>query len=509
MNPYDQLEYKSFPFAQSTPAYIFAIAKCFGHPAPGFETARVLEMGCASGGNLIPIAYQFPKANFIGIDYSEKQIEKGKQLIEQIGLDNIRLEHTDLQELDLNQEKFDYIIAHGLFSWVSQGLQKQIFHICQKLLKPEGLAYISYNTYPGWNQMKTIRDMMIYHTRHQKDPIEKLNSSRAIFNIVQEGTSHARNAYSEFLRQEANSIKNIEDYYLYHEHLEQENHPVYFYEFMEVANQYGLSYLGDAVLKVSLQEQQIQGMSKKHAEQITDPIEKEQFLDFLTNRRFRSSILIKSKEQKKSAFKPEHLDNPCLASTLKSVDKLKSAQLLDQSSVVFSTKNLDLKTRHPVSKCLLHVLQQQNKKPVVLNELVEKVSLLTGQPSVKIRNYFFNSFNLLPLLSSGALTIHSLPPDSISTVSQMPKASKVARVQSGYGNEVTNLHHTSVRLNDFDSELLKLLDGKKSKDQLLEHLLEKTLKSRPSKNVSVLKANLLQQMQQSLEKFSQHGLLEA
>ena len=57
---YDRIPYRSLPYPLTRPAHIAAIAQTFGLAVPAVTTARVLEIGCAGGGNIIPLAAAFP-----------------------------------------------------------------------------------------------------------------------------------------------------------------------------------------------------------------------------------------------------------------------------------------------------------------------------------------------------------------------------------------------------------------------------------------------------------------
>ncbi len=115
---YDRVPYKSHPFRQSHPDRLAVIATLHGMSPPPIERARVLELGCASGGNLLPIADQFPEGMFLGLDLSSRQIQDGQRLIERAGLKNVELRHQDILAFDAPPESFDDILCHGVFSWV-------------------------------------------------------------------------------------------------------------------------------------------------------------------------------------------------------------------------------------------------------------------------------------------------------------------------------------------------------------------------------------------------------
>src|SRR5262245_3053502 len=100
------------------------IATLFGMTPPTVPRARVLEIGCGLGANLIPMADGLPEGTFLGIDLSERQVAEGRATIEAVGLTNVELRPMDIRDAGAELGTFDYIIAHGVFSWVSADLQR-------------------------------------------------------------------------------------------------------------------------------------------------------------------------------------------------------------------------------------------------------------------------------------------------------------------------------------------------------------------------------------------------
>ena len=146
---YDELTYKSAAFAQSSPYKLEACATLLGINPPPCKNAKVLEIGCSFGGNLIPFAVNNENARVVGIDLSGEQIRRGKEIVKEIGLSNLELIHGDICEFK-SDEKFDYIIAHGVFSWVPDFVKDAILRVVKENLSQNGVAFISYNVYPGW-----------------------------------------------------------------------------------------------------------------------------------------------------------------------------------------------------------------------------------------------------------------------------------------------------------------------------------------------------------------------
>lgn len=162
---YDEIGYRSFAFSHCSPLRLEAIAVMLGLNSPSTKTARMLEIGCSYGGNLIPFALNHPNAAILGVDLSDEQIRGAQKIVSQIGLKNIEFKQMDICEFSAKDAekygKFDYIIAHGVFSWVPPSVQSAIISLIKNFLSPFGVAYISYNTYPGWKIQDIIRDLML------------------------------------------------------------------------------------------------------------------------------------------------------------------------------------------------------------------------------------------------------------------------------------------------------------------------------------------------------------
>ncbi len=269
---YDKYPYESNALKQTHPKHLFALGQCSGlHPIP-VENARVLELGCASGGNIIPMAFHYPHATFTGLDYSGKQIDIGNLDIKALKLSNITLVHQSILDFNDTNQKFDYILCHGMYSWVEEAVRKQILTICHDNLAENGLAYISYNTYPGWVMGNTLRDMILFATKDLASPEQKIAQTRGLLHILLETLSHDPTPYANLLLNEVNLVLEHSDNQLIHEHLGQAHYPFFFFEFMEHIAQYELAYVCDASF--------FEKLNDTHQER-----------DLLQNRRFRSSLI--------------------------------------------------------------------------------------------------------------------------------------------------------------------------------------------------------------------------
>ena len=167
---YDAVPYQSNPFPQSQPDGLAVAARLFGLQPALPSQANVLELGCASGGSLIPLAARYPDARFLGIDFSTAQVSAAQRQIAALRLTNIRIEQGDITNFSI-AEKFDYILCHGVYSWVPEATRAAILRLCRDGLTNYGVAYISYNTYPGWRLRQVVREAMLFHARARRQPV--------------------------------------------------------------------------------------------------------------------------------------------------------------------------------------------------------------------------------------------------------------------------------------------------------------------------------------------------
>lgn len=143
---YDQLPYDSQFFTSSHPDRMAVMAILHGMTPPDVGSCRVLELGCSNGGNLLGMAQSLPGAQFVGIDLSPLQIANGRAIVAGVGLSNVTLEEASILDVDDAFGTFDYIICHGVYSWVPEEVRRKIFAIFARNLAPNGVAYVSYNT---------------------------------------------------------------------------------------------------------------------------------------------------------------------------------------------------------------------------------------------------------------------------------------------------------------------------------------------------------------------------
>lgn len=315
---YSELGYKSMPFPYTTPATLEAYAALVGISAPNPKTARVLELGATYGGNIISQALFNPDATFVGIELSQEQVEKGNEVIANAGLTNVSLIQSDIASIGSEIGTFDYIIAHGVYSWVDDGVKDALLRLIDEHLAEDGIAYVSYNTYPGWHTMEEVRQLMMFSNRDktQFNHKEKVLHGKTIGSIVGSQIlkyDNLKERNSKFLGA-LRSVMQKDEYYVGHDHLEPNNDPVYFYQFNDHLAAHNLAYLCDADLTLSMVrsfDADIADTLDKLA--LNDHVAQEQYLDFMLDTTFRKSIICKAKHAESVTY---DMGNPELVNSV-------------------------------------------------------------------------------------------------------------------------------------------------------------------------------------------------
>lgn len=467
---YDIVPYDSQPFAQSQPDQTAAMAALFGlSPVPP-ERARVLELGCSAGGNIIPLAVRYPGMKVVGIELSRVEVEQGQRTIAELGLTNIEIRHANILDVVEEDAQYDYIIAHGVFSWVPPQVQNAILRLVGRQLSDDGLAYISYNVYPGWKMREVIREMMLFHAGALADPKLKLQQGRAILDYARKINAND-SAFGKLLAQEADLVMRANDYYLFHDHMEENNHPCYFKDFVQRAGLCGLSYLGEANL-VDMAPQRFGGDVPQTLQMLSNGsiLATEQYMDFFTNRMFRQTLLVKESvgERVNRALTPASVRHLHYTTGLTRQQPVEGAL-----GTYRDNAERMLTVREPVMLAVADALAMASPFTAGVDDMVRLMrerGVGTGQTDEALAEAAGS--HLLTLQLQGLVRAYVTPLRAV-----LPGARPQAFAMARYGarhtapgpNGVRSLvttFHTVAAVSDVQAALIELMDGQRSIDEI-------------------------------------------
>lgn len=477
-NPaYDQVPYESYPFPQSHPDRLATMGRMFGVNAAPIDKCRVLELGCASGGNLVPVAYAFPNSEFVGVDLSQAQVAVGQKMIDGTGLKNVQLKHMSISDIDESLGQFDYIICHGVYSWVPNEVQESILRVIEKNLKDDGIAYVSYNIYPGWHFRGMIRDMMLYHVSQFSDPPTKAAQARALLDFLSQSVPKDGNAFGSMLKDEVELLKNQKDYYLLHDHLEELNEPVYFHEFTRRAASHGLQFLSEIDLGTMLTSQFSQNVMETLNRISNEIVRTEQYMDFIRNRTFRQTLLCKSNIQLNRNLSGRNIMQFYICCNARPSSENMDAKSFNAES--FALPNgITLTTQNPLVKAALHHLGQIFPQSISFEDLYTVASSRLASVSIKDaatveREKDTLAADLLTLYSRNLLILRSCRLPFTVEISDRPHVSDIGRYLAKNGFILTNITHDAVTTDVLGQHIMELCDGTLTQEEVLTSLVER------------------------------------
>ena len=444
-NLYDQVHYETFPRRQTHPDRLAAVARLFGMDAAPIATCRVLEIGCGDGGNLIPMAYYLPGGAFTGIDLAAEPIAAGCAHIDKLGLRNLTLKAADLRDIGPEYGEFDYIIVHGLYSWIPRDIRDRLMAVCRERLAPQGVAFVSYNVLPGRYILQMLRDMMRYHTRHLSDAAPKIEQARGFLRFLRDGRQLSPK-WQALVEEEVKNLLEHRDGSLFHDDLAEVNEPVYFHEFAAHAGRHGLQYLGEAEPHEMFDPvDSLQALNPP----ASDLVEREQYLDFLKARRFRRTLLCRQNIQLR-----RDVDTAAMEAFLFS-----SLPFSIADGVITNQHGSRITIVHAAVERVIRALGDAQPLPVGFEELVPYAGARES-----LREILFG------LMLGGMVNLHVYDFPCEETVTARPVASRLVRHEATCGPQVTSACHTPVKLDEVARHLVCLMDGTRDLEAIARDL---------------------------------------
>ena len=463
-NTYDEVPYPSYPYSFTHPDHLSTIAWLLGLDVPR-KPYRVLELGCASGGNLIPMAAWNPECQFMGIDLSGAQISQGNRLLQQLGLRNITLQQASILDFDLTPASFDFIICHGVYSWVPPVVQAKILEIYRVCLSKLGVGLISYNTHPGWRQRGALRDMMRYHVERNgaSEPSVRIQQARDLIQFLVQATFHSDSSYAKMLKEQLQLLQGHSDSYLFHEHLEENNEPIWFSNFCARLAQCDLRYLGEAEFGSMVGCLSLEAELQQQLDQIApNLVEQEQYMDFVRNRAFRQTLVCHADRSPNYQVRGSRLDQLFCASPGQIVPQDETHE--PRNWCVSLANGLSIETSVRSTQIAFELLSQAWPQRIEVQQLTKEVrhqlapdlpvSDLENSVAVALLTAFVSGRGLLEL----AIESHLAPFGLIDP--ERPATNQLVRIQAKDGDFVTNWRHQAVQIMPIDRRILPMLDGK-------------------------------------------------
>lgn len=495
----------------------------------------MLELGCGDGGNALSIAQTLPGARVLGVDASPGAIERGTRLAQAAGLGNVELRCATFEQLGdgvreptgnepsdspengparliANEPaEFDYIIAHGVYSWVPPQARGALLDCVKRCLAPEGIAFVSYNAYPGSYLRDMARDMLRYHVQGVSDPGERLAHAQELMKTIVE--IEQPSPFARVLREQMERMLGYSDALLFHDDLAEVSTPFYFHEFVEHAGARGLQFLSEADLFESQMRDVPESAGRLMASLSQDAVVREQYMDFFKNRMFRQTLICHEAAPLNRTLDEASIEGLWVSSRVRLGEggdgkgeegrAPSKAQAVthgivpgeDPEARTFLTpEGFSMTTSEPLVQTAMSVLGEAWPRSVAFPALLAKAREAAGPEAppdlvaVRLRSVLLQAYLARIVMLAGC------PPPLTGEVGERPKVSPLAHAQSAAGlKALSSLLHANVHLDgELEARVLRLLDGTRTVAEVAA-----TLDARP------------EQVAESLERLASVGLFSS
>ena len=518
---FEDIPYEGRPIESSRPERAAVEAWLQGIDVQHPGRARVLELGCAEGANLAPFAYHCPGSTYVGVDASPRHIESALARRDRLGLDNLEFHVGRIEALpDEIEGRFDYILCHGVLSWVPADVREAIFGTLRDRLTPSGVGYVSYNVGPGWAMRGLVRQVLLARTKNLGTPAERMAEARELLGFLA-NSPLSDHPYGEYMAQEAASLLEHRDPYIAHDYLADDNYAFTYGEIDALARAADLTFLYELspIMHRGLEERMRDVIDK-----ITDgQVEREELTDVLYGRAFRASLFVRNGAPRDPDAGRERLFVQAgLVTGLGPMSKRPS--LADGDAEEFEDRNgVRLSVTHPVLKAALLELARSFPLATRFDDLVDRawgilqlrrVRPLDQDISADAREKLRE--DMLRLVRLEHIELRLTPPEIVAKAGGLPRATSLARDEGRHRGWASTAFHEALQLDDAARYLLDLLDGSRDRAQLAEQLLATLTKHDvqvQTEDGETLEGDAAQRaMERYVERylllFEAHGLLE-
>jgi len=356
-----------------------------------------------------------------------------------------------------------------------------IMRICERQLSPTGVAFISYNTYPGWKAKEVIRDAMLFRSAGQQDPQSRLQAGRSMIDFLGRNVD-SDSMMARIIGEFAPTVRGGRDDYVLHEFLEPNNLPCYFHDFLAHAAEHGLAYLADAqvatMFATNLPRDVAQTLLKEYG---SDQRQLEQFMDFIVNRAFRQTLLFRENMKRSAGYRLDDqrlrvlhymADLPCLDGAVSYDARLQ--RFGDTAGHVASLAS-------PIFKAAATLLTEAWPGTLSVKTLIAGIQDRTDAAPGEVEQQLLQFLGMLVRRGIGAFRLQ--PVAGLRKPGARPFVPAITRRHAAFlansgGSHVFNDWHEPITLNPVSMEILPLLDGKHGVDEMLAALREAVLEGR-------------------------------
>ena len=449
MESYAELPYEARPLTQAHPDRLAVIARMFGLTPAAPGQSRILDLGCADGTHLLALALEYPNSHCVGIDRSAEQIERGQRAAVELGVKNLTLSVADLG--DSIEGEFDYVTAHGVYSWVDAAARERLLGTIQRCLAPSGVGYLSYEVFPGSHPRLAVRDMLLPYVR-------ELGSAgmgarfRAIARALSDGM-RADQPFAAALKAELLRASRASDSAIAHDWCSDAHDAVYFRDFARQLTEHDLAFVSDTPLLRSSGADLSETARRVVSELGRSPVERQQAIDILGDTSYHESLIVRAGAPVRA--QPDYLA------------ELESARISVLLTLESDPSGALRITTHRGWQATIGAAPLKSALTALAQTSPGALSFADLGAALDERNRRGLAQGLFELFAAGFIDLRRDAPRCATRAGEQPEVSALCRWQSSHGARLTDLGHYSVQIQEERARrLIALLDGTRDRARL-------------------------------------------
>jgi len=461
--PYDEIPYPSSAHVRTDPSKLAAVIKTMGYEPPPPLTAKILDLGCGDGLNALTLASIMPESFVVGVDLSSVQVAKGEALRKAAGIENARIEVGDVFTMPLDGETYDYILIHGVYSWVPQVVALQMLKLVAARLKPGGICYVSYDGHTLGPFKTALNRLLRRATDAYDDPQQKLAIARHILATISDNEA-PDSMTKQFTAFEAKVYIEAADNFVIHDILAEYHRSLPALEFEAECNTAGLTMLGEGGMNFVFDHDLTEDARALLSKLGSTASLRAEMLDHFRGRMFRATLVVRQDAPPKVREGELPLDEfwySC-ASIKRIIDP--------EEGLPFSTEytargEARLRTDDASTVAIIEALRAAWPRELNVHEIAE-ASGTTREVVHTTMPY---------LLACELVSAYATPQQAAQAVPEKPVVSSLVRALAARGDEaIPSQRIVTARITDDASRyFLTQLDGTKSAEDMMKLMAEK------------------------------------
>lgn len=292
------VEYTAGYYREQEPDFLNLCAVMHGVAPIGLGKGfTYCELGCGQGMTVLIMAANYPQGRFYAVDFNPSHIARARRLAEEAGLTNITFLEKSFAEVDQESNglpECDFIVLHGIFTWVSDENRQHIINICKRQLKSGGIVYNSYNTKPGWVMGEPIQKLVYESSKlYSGNSIARMNQAVGLLQEFEETNPRFFAINKEVIKSRLQLLNSKDKNYLVHEYFHDGWRAFYFTEIAGYMSQAKLDFVGEATTSSIYTERLLPEKSRELLKKIPDKNVRELFKDVMFNTVFRKDMYMR------------------------------------------------------------------------------------------------------------------------------------------------------------------------------------------------------------------------